>query len=113
MLRKGAGTACDQLAFLLKQGTQSHVTIQVLPFAVGEHPEMLGGVLKIYTVPGEPQVAYEEGSRSGVLIEDQAGVAMRRENYDLLRAMALSPRDSEAVIQAAMEDYTPCPRPGT
>ncbi|GAA0670089.1 helix-turn-helix transcriptional regulator [Streptomyces malaysiensis subsp. malaysiensis] len=109
----GLDVTCDQLAYLLKQGTQSHVSIQVLPFAVGEHPEMLGGVLKIYTVPGEPQVAYEEGSRSGALIEDQVGVAMRRENYDLLRAMALSPRDSEAMIQTAMEDYTPCPRPGT
>lgn len=35
------------------------------------------------------------------------------ESYDLLKAMALSPRDSEAMIQVAMEDWTPCEPPRT
>ncbi|MET7905874.1 helix-turn-helix transcriptional regulator [Streptomyces sp. NPDC005355] len=109
----GLDVMCDQLTSLIRRGTQSHVTIQVLPFAAGEHPEMLGGVLKLYTLPNKPPIAYEEGSRSGTIIEDRAEVALHRENYDLLRAMALSPRESEAVIQAAMEDYTPCERPRT
>ncbi|CDR05393.1 helix-turn-helix domain-containing protein [Streptomyces iranensis] len=102
----------DQLASLIRRGTESHVTIQVLPFAVGEHPEMLGGALTLYTVLEGPQVAYEEGSRSGSIIEDREGVAVRRENYDLLRAMALSPRDSEAMIRAVMKDWTHADQPG-
>ncbi|WP_086885533.1 helix-turn-helix domain-containing protein [Streptomyces rhizosphaericus] len=102
----------DQLASLIKRGTQSHVTMQVLPFTVGGHAEA-GGSLTLFTVASEPLVAYDEGSQSGVIIEDRGAVAMRRENYDLLRAMALSPRDSEAMIRAVMKDLTSCRPPRT
>lgn len=97
-----------QLASLIERGTQSSVTLQVLPFSAGNHAEA-GGALTLFTIPGEPLMAYEEGSQSGAIIIDQGSVARRRENYDLLRAMALSPRDSEAVIRASMKDWSPCP----
>ncbi|MDW6063770.1 Scr1 family TA system antitoxin-like transcriptional regulator [Streptomyces sp. FXJ1.4098] len=58
-------------------------------------------------------MAYEEGSRSGTIIEDRDTVAELQGNYDLLRAMALPPRDSEAVIRAAMEDWSSCQPPRT
>jgi hypothetical protein len=103
----GPGVMHDQLASLLKRGNGSHVTIQVLPFSAGDHPER-GGSLTLFTVTGGQLVAYDESSHSGTIIEDQDAVARRRENYDLLRAMALSPRDSEAMIRSAMEDWTPC-----
>ncbi|MGW3563737.1 helix-turn-helix domain-containing protein [Streptomyces sp. NPDC000941] len=108
----GPEVMCDQLASLIKRGTESHVTIQVLPFTAGEHPER-GGSLTLFTIPSEPLVAYDESSQSGTIVEDQETVTRRRENYDLLRAMALSPRDSEAMIQAVMEDWTPCQPPRT
>ncbi|WP_407550143.1 helix-turn-helix transcriptional regulator [Streptomyces sp. Pv4-95] len=97
-----------QLSSLIERGTAPHITLQVLPFTVGQHPMMLGGSLELFTVPDEPPVAYEEGSRSGALVEHREAVAESRESYDLLRAMALSPRDSEAMIRAAMEDWKPC-----
>lgn len=96
-----------QLTSLIESGTQPHVTLQVLPFGAGQHSEA-GGSLTLYTMPDVPMVAYEEGSRSGTVIEDRDAVAEREENYDLLRALALSPRDSEAVIRAAMKDWTSC-----
>lgn len=102
----------EQLLSLIKRGTQSHVTIQVLPFTAGDHPES-GGSLTLFTIPGEPLMAYDEGSQSGMIIEQQEAVARRRENYDLLRAMALSPLDSEAMIRAVMKDWTPCQPPRT
>ncbi|MGA6156096.1 Scr1 family TA system antitoxin-like transcriptional regulator [Stenotrophomonas sp. NPDC087984] len=86
-------------------GTQPYVTIQVLPFRAGQHVEA-GGSLLLYTLPNEPLLAYEEGSRFGTFIEDLDRVAERRKNYDLLRAMALSPLDSEAMIRAVMKDWT-------
>ncbi|TJZ45322.1 transcriptional regulator [Streptomyces piniterrae] len=98
----------QQLLSLLESGTASHVTVQVLPYAVGEHPEISGGSLTLYTMPDQPLVAYEEGSRSSTIVEDRDSVAKRRESYDLLRAHALSPPESEAMIRAAMEDWTPC-----
>jgi transcriptional regulator with XRE-family HTH domain len=102
----------DQLVSLIERGTRSRVTIQVLPFAAGGHAES-GGSLTLYTVPDEQLIAYAEGSQSGTIIEDQEAVAQRRENYDLLRATALSPHDSEAMIRAAVEVYTSCVPPRT
>ncbi|MGY5133665.1 helix-turn-helix domain-containing protein [Streptomyces nigrescens] len=102
----------QQLSALIEAGTKPHLTLQVLPFAAGGHAEA-GGSLMFYTLPHQPLTAYEEGSHSGTIIENQSDVAIRRENYDLLRAMALSPRDSEAMIRVAMEDWTPCEPPLT
>ncbi|MGW3040985.1 Scr1 family TA system antitoxin-like transcriptional regulator [Kitasatospora sp. NPDC001159] len=83
---------------------RSHITVQILPFAAGVHSEM-GGSLFLYSVPGCPMVAWEEGARSGELIDDAEGVAARRRSYDLLRAMALSPRDSRVMIRRISKEY--------
>ncbi|MFD8163849.1 helix-turn-helix domain-containing protein [Streptomyces malaysiensis] len=99
-----------QLTSLIERGAQPHVTLQVLPFTAGEHAET-GGSLTLFTVPHGALVAYDESSQSGTIIEDQETVARRRENYDLLRAMALAPRDSEAMIRAVMKDWSPCQPP--
>ncbi|MFF1867500.1 DUF5753 domain-containing protein [Kitasatospora herbaricolor] len=106
VLRRPVGGSAVMLPQLraLADDRRSHVTLQVLPFLVGEHAEM-GGSLMIYSVPGAPQVAWVEGSHSGQIIDDAEGVAARRESYDLLRAQALSPRESRAVIRAVMEEY--------
>ncbi|MBL1099796.1 helix-turn-helix domain-containing protein [Streptomyces coffeae] len=107
-LRRAAGgpeVMRRQMASLLEHGTQPYVTIQVLPFRAGQHVEA-GSSLILFTLPDALTLAYEEGSRFGTIIEDQEQVAVRRKNYDLLRAMALSPRDSEAMIRAVMEDWT-------
>ncbi|MEV6317091.1 helix-turn-helix transcriptional regulator [Streptomyces sp. NPDC051776] len=109
----GARIMRDQLNRLISCAAEPSITLQILPFVAGEHPELLGGSLTLYTLPDQPLVAYEEGSRSGTIIEDRSGVAERRESYDLLRAMALSPRESEALIRAALEDWTSCRPPRT
>ncbi|MFC0599772.1 helix-turn-helix domain-containing protein [Streptomyces palmae] len=107
----GADVMRSQLMSLIENGTKPQITIQVLPFEAGEHPA-LGGSLNLYSHPKQ-QVAYLEGIRCGQVFDDPKDVAERRDNYDLLRAMALSPRDSEAMIRAAMEDCTPCEAPRT
>ncbi|WP_406479478.1 DUF5753 domain-containing protein [Streptomyces platensis] len=115
VLRRRVGSAevmHRQMMSLIERGTSPHVTIQVLPFDAGEHAEM-GGSLTLYALPDQPLLAYLEGSRSGTIIEEQDEVAELEESYDLLKAMALSPRDSEAMVRAAMEDWTPCEPPRT
>ncbi len=101
-----------QLMSLIERGTQPHVTIQVLPFSAGQHP-VAGGSLMLFTLPNEPLLAYEEGSRSGTFIEERDQVARHRKNYDLLRAMALSPHESEAMIRAVMKDWSSWELPPT
>ncbi|MGO4418141.1 Scr1 family TA system antitoxin-like transcriptional regulator [Streptomyces sp. MCAF7] len=102
----------DQMTALIERAAQPNITVQILPFAAGEHPD-LGGSLTLFTVPDQPLVAYVEGSRFGTIVEDRDEVVERRESYDLFRAMALSPRDSEAMIRAAMEDWKACRPPRT
>ncbi|QKV97943.1 transcriptional regulator [Streptomyces sp. NA02950] len=105
----GPQVTYHQLASLLQHGTQPRMTIQVLPFDAGEHP-VLGGSLSLFTVAEQSPVPvpYVEGARSGTIITERDEVEERRENYDLVRTMALSPRDSEAMIRAAMKDWKAC-----
>lgn len=101
----GPATMAVQLGDILNAAADSsRITVQVLPFSTGEHGEM-GGSLTLYTLPDGPTIAWLEGSRSGTIVDDPKAVAARRESYDLLRAQALSPRDSEAVIRAVMKEY--------
>ncbi|MDH6579493.1 helix-turn-helix transcriptional regulator [Kitasatospora sp. MAP5-34] len=115
----------DQMAALLTMSTLSHVTIQVLPFTSGQHAEFggsltltiqvlpftsgqhaeFGGSLTLLTTSERSLVAYVEGSRSGELEDEPEKLAVLRESYDLLRAQALSPGDSVAMINAAQEGY--------
>ncbi|MDH6137420.1 transcriptional regulator with XRE-family HTH domain [Kitasatospora sp. MAA4] len=106
-LRRPVGDAkvmCDQMDSLLRNMSRSHVTVQILPFSSGVHAEM-GGSLTLLTSPERTVVAYLEGSRSGQLEEDPGTVIAYQESYDLLRAQALSPKASAAMIRAAMEEY--------
>lgn len=80
--------------------------VQVLPFEHGEHA-LLGGGLNLLTLDDGSAVAYEEGITTGQLLEDSERVVTRRRSYDLLRAYALSPRDTAAFIRSVMEALEP------
>ncbi|NJP42637.1 helix-turn-helix domain-containing protein [Actinacidiphila epipremni] len=101
----GPATMAAQLGEIIRAAAESsHITVQVLPFSTGEHPEM-GGSLSLYTLPDRLTIGWSEGSQDGTMVDDPDAVAARRESYDLLRAQALSPQDSEAVIRAVMKEY--------
>ncbi|MFB6601090.1 Scr1 family TA system antitoxin-like transcriptional regulator [Streptomyces noursei] len=97
----------DQLAVLLGQADTSRTMIQVLPFIHGGHA-LMEGPLTLLRLPGGRSMVYEEGRKSGRLLEVEEEVEQRRATYDALRAYALSPRDSAALIQHLMERYEPC-----
>lgn len=100
----GASVMTEQLTALLPLVEGRFTRIQVLPFARGAHPA-LGGSLTLLTLPNRSMVAYLEGSDSGQLIEDPDDVAERQQTYDHLRAYALSPGESAAMITTAIEEY--------
>ncbi|WP_377268862.1 Scr1 family TA system antitoxin-like transcriptional regulator [Peterkaempfera sp. SMS 1(5)a] len=108
----GPAVMRDQLAALLPLVDTATTKIQVLPFAHGAHFQ-LGCSLTLHTMPGGSRYAYLEGSDSGQLLEDPSAVAERTRAYDVLRACALSPRDSAAFIRSAMEGHPPCVPPRT
>lgn len=96
-----------QLEHLLEASQLPNVTLQVLPFNAGLHT-LLGTSVTILWLPDGKAVAYTEHAHSGELIEDPSEVEKLRLSYDLLRDLALSPRDSVAFIERLIEEYTPC-----
>ncbi|MDX3091553.1 DUF5753 domain-containing protein [Streptomyces sp. ME02-6978a] len=103
----GPATMREQLHSLLESAQSSRVTVQVIPFAHGEHP-LLDCPFTLLNLPGNTAVAYFENRHSGHLIEERDTVKQHQREYDLLRACALSPQASAAMIQAALEEYTQC-----
>jgi hypothetical protein len=55
-----------------------------------------------------PPTAYTETSFSGTLMDDPAVVKRAQRAYDLLRAVALSPETTLALVESAAEDHRRC-----
>lgn len=102
----------DQLDTLLPLMDTRNTKIQVLPYSHGAH-RFTGGALTLISVPDASVVAYEEGIDVSHLHEETGSVQERRRAYDALRAYALAPRESAALIRAAMEDCERCEPPST
>jgi transcriptional regulator with XRE-family HTH domain len=79
--------------------------VQVMPVSAGAHA-LMEGSLYLMTFQDAPAVAYSEGLRSGVLLDDPAVVADCRQAYDHVRAAAMSPNDSLDVIERLAEEVT-------
>ncbi|MET8217092.1 helix-turn-helix domain-containing protein [Streptomyces hirsutus] len=101
----GAGVMSQQLKQLAELG-RSHprVIVQVLPFAEGHHPLMYGTVILMAFIDA-PGVVYTEGAHNGQLVEDPTLVAKYQRSYDLVRAAALSPKASLALVESAAKDH--------
>ncbi|WP_427920633.1 helix-turn-helix domain-containing protein [Streptomyces sp. cg40] len=84
------------------RSTQS--VLQILPETTTAHPMMMG-MIRVMTFPDAPPVVYTEGLHSGQLIDYPALVKDYRRSYDLLRATALSPEASLAMIDQAAKDH--------
>ncbi|MGW0819811.1 helix-turn-helix domain-containing protein [Streptomyces sp. NPDC002845] len=78
--------------------------VQIVPETAATHPFMMG-MTRIMTFLDAPPLVYTEGLHSSQVIDYPALVMEYRESYDLLRAAALPPEASLAMIEAAAEDY--------
>jgi transcriptional regulator with XRE-family HTH domain len=78
--------------------------VQIVPETAATHPFMMG-MTRIMTFFDAPPLVYTEGLHSSQVIDYPALVMEYRESYDLLRAAALPPEASLAMIEAAAEDY--------
>ncbi|MGV9881025.1 helix-turn-helix domain-containing protein [Streptomyces sp. NPDC003006] len=100
-------TMAQQLEHIAAMVHERRVMVQVLPFSVGAYPSM-GKMLKLLEFADAPPTAYTEGVLSGNLLDDPALVKQMQAAYDQLRAAALSPKASLALIESAAEDYRQC-----
>ncbi|AKN75189.1 XRE family transcriptional regulator [Streptomyces sp. PBH53] len=103
----GPAVMAHQLDHLVAMIRERKAVIQVLPFAAGAHPRM-GKMMKLMDFEDAPPAVYTEGVLSGTLLDEPALVRRTWASYDHIRAAALSPEASLALIESAAEDYRRC-----
>ncbi|WP_306362421.1 helix-turn-helix transcriptional regulator [Nocardia sp. CC227C] len=101
----GPEVMIEQLERLLNDAAQRNVILQLLPFDAGAHPGMSGSFVVLdFQNPADPELVYVEGIASDEIIEGHTEVRRYGVMFDQLRAMALSPRNSEEVINQVIEE---------
>ncbi|MFB9252881.1 helix-turn-helix domain-containing protein [Sphaerisporangium melleum] len=89
----------EQYAKLLEFAARDNITIQVLPIAVGAHPATAGSFAILeFREPHDPNVAYVENMTSILYVEGDVELYRYTLAFDHLRAAALSPDASRALI---------------
>jgi transcriptional regulator with XRE-family HTH domain len=93
----------EQVSRLIKAAEDPGIVLQVLPFTAHDHPGT-DGPIWIFERPGGPAVAYTECYGGGRLVEGQDEVADLTMLMGMLRAAALSPRESLHLLRAIRRD---------
>ena len=103
----GPAVMAGQLAHIGQMAAQPNVTVQVLPFTAGAHPAMLGSFTVMqFPDPADKDVVYLEAETGALYLEKQQDVRRYSLMIDYLRAQALGPAESRALI-AQMAEQSP------
>ncbi|MFE0445347.1 helix-turn-helix domain-containing protein [Streptomyces fungicidicus] len=93
----------EQLERVTELARRHRIVSQILPWNCGPHPFMLGTAM-VMTFSDAPPLIYTEAQYSGDTLDDPGLVKQYRKAYDRLRAAALPPEASLALIEQAAED---------
>ncbi|MER8088449.1 helix-turn-helix transcriptional regulator [Streptomyces sp. NPDC094048] len=99
----GRAVMRGQLEQLLLCGQRRNVEIQVMPTEVEEHAGLEGPFTLIETREGR-RIAYVEGYKDSRLYTERKPVRELEEQYGILRAQALTPRETLALIEKLLGD---------
>ncbi|MBT2528846.1 helix-turn-helix domain-containing protein [Streptomyces sp. ISL-99] len=94
----GRSVMHGQLEQLLLHGHRRNVEIQVMPTVQGEHAGLAGPFTLIETKEGR-RIAYVEAHKDSRLYTERKSVRELEEQYGLLRAQALTPRESLTFVE--------------
>lgn len=97
----GAQVLRGQLQHLLGTARLRHVDIQVMPLRREEHAGM-GGQLQVLKLEGGTTLGYTEAQLSSRVVSGSAETQMLETRYGIIRAQALSPRESLAFIEKVL-----------
>ncbi|MEU7548072.1 helix-turn-helix domain-containing protein [Streptomyces sparsogenes] len=101
----GPAAMVGQLGFLAKLAARPGIDLQVIPFTAGA-AAVHSAPLTLLSFKDSPTVLYSEDLQGGRLCRTAATVSVVMQNYDRLRAHALSPDESLAFIETLREEYT-------
>lgn len=93
----------DQLHQLLRIGRMRNVQLQVMPTGRHEHP-CLDNSFTLLTPKAKEQVGYMESHGYPRLITDREEVRILTARYGIIRAQALNPHESMALIEEMLEE---------
>ncbi len=95
----------QQLQHLAEMGSVRNVTLQVLPYAAGEHPGLDGGFSIIgFPERADPDVVYIETTTSDLYLEEADAIDRYTLLFDHIRAVALSPAESTEFFASMARD---------
>ncbi|MEV7371107.1 helix-turn-helix transcriptional regulator [Streptomyces sp. NPDC090301] len=96
----------EQLEHLIEQSHLPHVTVQVIPFAMGAHPG-ISGQYSILEFPdtSDSSVVYIEGVTSDLYLEKAQDVGKYSVMYEHLRAQALNVEQTRDFISEMVKKH--------
>jgi transcriptional regulator with XRE-family HTH domain len=93
-----------QLQRLITDGEQGRTTIQVVPYRADPHPGLAGPFIILgFEEPAEPDIVYLETVGGNLYVDKPEEARLFATAFDHLRAVALSPGDTRAMLRAAAE----------
>lgn len=102
----GADVMRSQLTHLASMAARRTVTVQVLPYAQGAHPGMLGRFSIVgFPWPADPGVTLIEHRAGAVYLDGPDEVEAHVVAFDRLRSLALGPEDSVSILRKAAEEF--------
>jgi transcriptional regulator with XRE-family HTH domain len=95
----------DQIGYLKKMASRPNITVQVVPFAAGEHVGMVGPrVLLSFASRDFPDVAYVETPAGDLYPEDEDDLARFSCEWGRILKVALTPDESVAMLASPLEE---------
>lgn len=95
----GDATMRTQLEYLVEAADLPNVTLQILPFEAGAHAGMDGSFTILdFPEPGDPAVVYAENATGGLFLEKNDELQKYVFIFDHIRAAAIRPEESVALI---------------
>ena len=94
-----------QLERLIADSDQSQTTIQVVPYGAGAHPGQAGPFIILgFEQASEPDVVYLETVGGNLYVDKPEDARLFATAFDHLRAAALSPKSTRAMLHAAVKE---------
>jgi transcriptional regulator with XRE-family HTH domain len=97
----------DQLRHLAEMTRHPKITVQVVPYAHGAHPGMVGRFQILdFPWPTDPGVAYIEHQSGALYLEEPQEIELHTVAFEHICVLALSPDDSATMIRDVAEEYS-------
>lgn len=94
-----------QLQHLIEASQQGKTTVQVVPYSAGAHPGTIGSFIILgFPEPAEIDVVYMETIGGNLFVDKAEEVQHYATAFDHLRAVALSPDDTRAMLLAVADE---------